>query len=162
MIHSELVLGTLPSVRNLEFFANFVSPDQVMGSWLAAATLQNFDRTGDFNVFRLGFIEGEYRFVGNLVFDPPFGSSRQMLGRIELSLDGDTLTGRAFHLLLGVRLGVTGRRLVDSNQFEIEVTSLGAATVTVILDTNGEPIALEGNWPGYEENVLEAVSCRLT
>jgi hypothetical protein len=159
---SEVALETLPNMGNSEFSAYFVSPDVVMGSWLTAATLEDTDRTGDLLGHRLGYIDGTYRFVGNVLFEPPFGTSRRLIARIELSLDGDTLKGRVFNLLLQVRLEVTGRRLADSNQFEIEVGSIGNATVTVILDANGEPIALEGNWPGYEESVLEAVSCRLT
>lgn len=159
---SELMLETLPQVtENSNFFAEFVSPDQVMGSWRDAITAQNADRTGDFDVSRLGFIDGKYRFVGTLSV-PLIRTSPNLQGRIELSLDGDALTGRAFDLLLGIRFPVTGKRLDDSNTFEIEVSNLGTAEVTIILDTDGEPIALEGNWPGYEENVLEAVGCRLT
>jgi hypothetical protein len=159
---SKLMLETLPHVAdNATFFADFVSPDQVMGSWRDAITVENADRTGDFDVIRVGFVDGKYRFVGTLTV-PLIGISRQLQGRIELLLDGDTLYGREFDLLLGVKLPVTGKRLADSNRFEIEVSNLGTAEVTVILDTDGEPIALEGNWPGYEDNVLEAVGCRLT
>ena len=53
-------------------------------------------------------------------------------------------------------------RVSTDNEFEIEAANLGTATVTVVLDADGEPTALEGNWPFYEEQVLKAVGCRLT
>ena len=160
---SVLVLETLPEVLdNSKFFADFVSPDRAQGSWQGAVTFNGADSAGDFDVSRVGLMGGEYRFVGNVVFIPTIGTTRKMQSRIELSLDGDALTGNAFDLFLGITFPVTGKRVGSSNQFEIQVSNIGTAEVTVVLDANGEPVSLEGNWPGYQEMVLDAVGCRLT
>ncbi len=158
---AEVMLGTLPGISNSAFFADFISPDRLTGSWLTAAAQQTIDRTGTFIIFRIGEVSGDYRFAGKLEKVGELSTDPSLQSRIALSLDGDAITGEAFDTFLGVRLGVTGRRLPNSNDYEIEVDGLGRATGSFIVDANDEPIAIEGNWPGYDENVLEGVGCRL-
>ena len=158
---AEFMLETLPGIRDDYFIADYLSPDQVAGSWLKAASFQSVDTTGTYNAFRLGRPGGEYRFTGKLVRDRERSFDRTLQGRIELYLDGDTMIGRGIDHLLGVRLPVEGRRIGDTNDFELEVENYGTSTVTLILDDDGEPAGLEGGWPRIEGNVLEAVGCRL-
>jgi hypothetical protein len=81
---------------------------------------------------------------------------------VSLTLQGDAFFGQAIDNALGLRHTVTGRRLQGSNDYELEIESLGPATGTIVIDADGAPSGLRGNWPGYEDTVLEAVGCRLT
>jgi hypothetical protein len=158
---AEYVLETLPGVTDDFFFADFRSPDQVTGEWLRAASFQAIDTRGSFNAFRLGLPGGEYRFTGMLQLDRERSFDRALQGRIELFLDGDTLTGRAIDHLLAVRLIVEGRRIGDTNEFELDVANLGTTTVTLLVNDDGEPVGMEGGWPNYRDQPLSAVACRL-
>jgi hypothetical protein len=158
----EVELGTFPGISHFDFSAQFITSDMLKGTWSNAQTVQATDRSGRFEAFRLGESDGEYRFVGKVERDNLFVPGRQLLSRFEVTLSGDTLSGRAFDLLLGASLSITGRRIADSNDFEITVSRLGTATVTLMLDADGEPVGLTGGWPQFEGNVIKSVGCRLT
>jgi hypothetical protein len=158
----EVALGAFPSVSNSDFSAEFITSDVLMGSWQNAQTVQATDRSGSFDAFRLGRTDGEYRFVGKVERENLLAPGSQLLTQLEVTLTGDTLSGQAFDLLIGVIFPVTGRRIAGSTDFEIEVSQLGTTTVTLDLDADGEPVGLTGGWPGFEENVVDAVACRLT
>ena len=156
-----VTLDTFSSVDSVDFSAEFITSDTLMGSWQNAQTVQAVDRMGSFDAIRLGGTSGEYRFVGNVERENTLEPGRQLLSRFELALSGDTLSGQAFDLLLGVTFPITGRRIAGSNDFEIEVSQLGSATVMLVPDVDGEPVGLTGGWPNFEGNVVEAVGCRL-
>jgi hypothetical protein len=156
-----LELSASPMASGPGFEAAFITPDLVSGTWIAVAAQQSFYRRGSFVAGRLADIDGEYRFTGTIESLPTLDSNN-LLSRIALKLEGDTISGRSFDSLLGVRREVTGRLLTGSDNYEIEVESLGTAKGTLLRDADGEPIGLQGNWPGYEAPVLEAAGCRLT
>lgn len=158
----KVTLGTSPSVNDVDFSAAFITSDLLTGSWQNAQTVQAADRTGTFDAVRLGGNNGEYRFVGKAELENALAPGRQLLTRFEVTLSGDALSGVAFDLLLGAELPMTGRRIAGSNEFEIEVSQLGTATVLLIVDADGAPVGLTGGWPQVEGDVVEAAGCRLT
>lgn len=154
-------LRALPTLAGNSFTAEFSSPDVLAINWFAAIAQQAWDRSGATVASRLGGIDGEYRFVGTL--EAVGTASRPtLLKRVSLTLQGDAFFGQAIDNALGLRHTVTGRRLQGSNDYELEIESLGPATGTIVIDADGAPSGLRGNWPGYEDTVLEAVGCRLT
>ncbi len=154
-------LGARPTMSGNDFNAQFVGTDELEGEWTSGIAAQDVDTRGSFELTRLGDIDGSYRFTGMAEASGQtiFGVSLQM--RVALKLDGDTLSGEAFDNILGFYFDVTGSRLPDSNDYEIEIDVFGSATGTIILDANGEPIGLEGDWPGFGDGVFNAVGCRL-
>jgi hypothetical protein len=152
-------LSTLPTLSGTSFTADFLSPDNLAVTWSAFAQ-QSWDRNGASVVSRLGDANGEYRFAGTIeAFGTPLRPS--LLKKIALKLEGEAFSGEAIDNGLGVRHAVMGQRLPDSNDYELEIESLGLATGTIVVNADGEPVGLRGNWPGYEDMVLEAVGCRL-
>jgi hypothetical protein len=154
-------LRALPLLAGNSFEADFVTPDVLVITWFAAISQQPWDRSGSTVVSRLGGIDGEHRFAGTI---QAFGTATRpsLLKKISLALEGDTFSGVAIDNALGLRHAVTGKRLPGSSNYELEIESLGSATGTIVINADGDPVGMRGNWPGYEDTVLEAVGCRLT
>lgn len=157
-----LELQTLPTYEGPEVSGEFLTPDTAAGSYVNAIVQQVVDRNGAFVVFRGGDSPSGYRFVGTFEKLGDISGITTLRGRIVLTIDGDRLSGEAFDLLIGDGYNVNGARVPGTDDFEFEIEGFpGSATATLVIDDEGEPAGLEGNWPGYEENVLEAVSCRV-
>jgi len=157
-------LGALPTIEGSGFTAEFDSPDTVSGEWTSGVAAQDIDTRGSFDASRMGHIDGEYRFTGMISGSGPSLSGAILISQIALKLEGDSFFGEAFDNIVGFRREVTGKRLPATNSYELEVELLGSATGTIVVDADGEPIGLQGDWPGLNGSVpdaLEAVGCRL-
>ena len=142
--------------------ANFGSPDRVVGGWTNGVAQQAVDREGSFQVFRIGGGTGEYRFTGTYTRLSGTSSASTVYGNVGMMLAGDAITGTAFDVSNGTSTEVSGHRLPGTDQIELTVATGGATgTVTLVFDDGGEPLGLEGTWPGIEGSTLEAVACRL-
>jgi hypothetical protein len=141
--------------------ADYRTPDVVTGSWANGIAQQGIDRTGIFEVVRIGSALGDYRFTGTFSRDGDTGTPVRV-GAVALTLDGDTLTGESFNLSLGAAFPVSGTRLPGSNtvRFTAEPAA-DSASAELLTDASGAPIGLQGAWPGLPGGVVDAVGCHL-
>jgi len=155
-------IQTLPTYAGSGVSGEFLTPDRVSGVYRNAIAQQVVDRNGAFVVFRAGKTNGSHRFAGSFEKLGGITGITTLRGRVVMTLDGDSLIGEAFDLLTGDGHDVSGIRVPGTNDFEFDVQGFpGSGTVTLVLNESGEPVGLEGTWPGYEEQVLQAAGCRL-
>jgi hypothetical protein len=141
--------------------AEYRTPDLVDGSWDNAVAQQSIDRTGSFEVVRIGNALGDYRFTGTFSRTGDTGTP-SFVGDVTLTLAGDTLTGEAFDLETGGAFTVSGKRLPGSNLIELTTTRAAEpSTAELLTDANDTPIGLQGVWPGLKGGSIDAVGCRL-
>lgn len=137
----------------------FVTPDRITGSWrnpLPSGSLEAelLNSGATFSAGRIGASTGRYRFVGEI-------SGPDGYGALALTLDGTSLSGKAFGLAAGDIRTVSGVAAADDS---IELSLEGAAATTTVRlarDGAGRPSVIAGDWPAGPRDSFTAYGCRL-
>ena len=146
-------LGSFPVPGFADVDGLYTTPDDIQLGWVNSGSSIALNRAGTIRAMRIGGDTGSHRFVGTL-----FGT--QGGGVVALTLDGDALDGEAYLVTPGIRLQVKGSVAADGTSVDILVDGeVAAASLT--RDAAGEPIAIDGVWPGTAPGSFEVFGCRL-